>query len=523
MLSCFDSLMGLLRNPGARTEDAVEVHSLSTGAGINHSAQCVSSSHTHRRVIDILKRSLLNGTASAGIVSTGIVFALAALISTVIASDSASAQETFSAQDKRTIVSSFISSAARLDANDMHSHLTGLMGLIPSSRRSPLFDFKLDSKTDDAPSSTNESQKSSKSGSNQAGKSSAANRNRERHAYEAYLRRRAEWQRRYRTLRQKSRSAGFNMDYDQPTEVNPLGSVYGLTGSLRPTVTYDLNSARKAAAVQLGLADDGETKPANRFNAWVSANTQPSFTPNTVPGGQDRSGRWSFSTGAQYKLVPDVTIGALFRTRSALGNATGLSSTTDLRGVGVGVYSGVNLTPNVALSTLAFYEHGDNLVSVDGARGEYTSDHISVSTNLKGFWRKENWWFSPSASLTWSNISASSFTDTGGTDIRGSSNHTAHASFGPQVGYVYYGTEYVKAIRPHLAFSGVYTFLETRSQDLTIGSISGVNGFYGQLAGGIDVWLNNRMTMNFDVGYDGLGTDDVSAWSLQSRVNIPLN
>ena len=434
----------------------------------------------------------------------------------------ASAQETFSAQDKRTIVSSFISSAARLDANDMHSHLTGLMGLIPSKRRSPLFDFKLNSKTDAAPSSANRSSQSSKSNSN----ASAAERNRQRHAYEAYLRRRAEWQRRYRTLRHRSRAAGFNTQYDQPSEVNPLGSVYGLTGSLRPRMTYDLNTARQAAAEQLGLVEDGETKKADKFNAWVSAdrdNGQPAFTPNKVPGAPERSGRWSFSTGAQYQVAPKVTVGALFRTRSALGNATGLSSTTDLRGVGVGLYSGVNLTSNLAVSTLAFYEHGDNLVSVDGARGEYSSNHVSVSTNLKGFWRKDNWWFSPSASLTWSNISASSFTDSGGADIRGSSNHTAHASFGPQVGYVYYGEKYVKAIRPHLAFSGVYTFLETRSQDLTIGTISGVNGFYGQLTGGVDVWLNNRMTMNLDVGYDGIGTNDVSAWTLQSRVNIPLN
>lgn len=461
-----------------------------------------------------VKRSLLNSVIVPSLVlSASAVSVMLAGTATASAEEkfSASPKETFSAEDKRTIVSSFISSAARLDANDMHSHLTGLMGLIPVKRRSPLFDFKLDSDTDEAPSSAR------KKGLSKSSKSKS-------YSNEAYQRRQLQWQQSYRGLRQRSRAAGLNTDYEQPSAVNPLGSVYGLTGSQRSGVTYDLNTARRAAAEQLGLVEDGDTQKPHKFNAWVSAdNGQPAFTPNKVPGATERSGRWSFSTGAQYKLAPTVTVGALFRTRSALGNANGLSSTTDLRGVGVGLYSGVNLTPNVALSTLAFYEHGNNLVSVDGARGEYTSDHMSVSTNLKGYWRKNNWWFSPSASLTWSNISASSFTDSGGTDIRSSSNHTAHASFGPQIGYVYYGEKYVKAIRPHFAFSAVYTFLETQSRDLTIGTISGVNGFYGQLTGGVDMWLNNRMTMNLDVGYDGIGTDDVSAWTLQSRVDIPLN
>ncbi len=458
-------------------------------------------------------------------------------------------EEKFTSEDKRTIVSGFLATAARLDAGDMHSHLTGLMGLIPASRRSPLFDFILGGKANDPASSSSGDRSSTDNSSTSSGSTSTqtstststskpqttrstptrrtvSSRQRSRSAYH---RRRAQQRaaryRRYLEWLRKRRQAGFVTDNEIPETVNPLGSTFGFSGSLGPDATFDLETSRQVVADRLGLAEDDSMRDPGNFNMWVAAHsaTEPAFTPYKVPGVPERAGRWSFSTGAHYKLAPDLSIGALFRTRAALGNATPLSSTTDLQGYGVGIYSGISLTDNIAFSALGFYERGDNTVTIDAARGDYTSDHMSLSANLKGFWREGNWWFSPSASVTWTHTSASRFTDSSGTDVAGSAAETGHVSMGPQIGYVFFGDQYVRAIRPHVSISGVYSFLDSGSQALTNGSISGADGLYGQVTGGVDIWLNNKMSMEFDMGYDGIGSSDVAAWTMQGRLSVPLN
>lgn len=460
-------------------------------------------------------------------------------------------EEKFSSEDKRTIVSGFLATAARLDAGDMHSHLTGLMGLIPASRRSPLFDFVLGGKADDPASSSSSSSGSGTSstdaGSTGSGGTSGqtqtstpapqtsrstttprtvSSRQRTRSAY--YRRRAAQRMARYRRYLEwlrKRRQAGFVTDNEIAESVNSLASTFGFSGSLGPDATFDLETSRQVVADRLGLTQDDALREPGNFNMWVSAHNanNPAFTPVKVPGVPERAGRWSFSTGAHYKLAPDLTVGALFRTRAALGNATPLSSTTDLQGFGVGVYSGVALSDNIAVSALGFYERGNNTVTIDAARGEYTSDHMSLSANLKGFWREGNWWFSPSASVTWTHTSASRFTDSSGADVAGSAAETGHVSMGPQIGYVFFGDKYVRAIRPHVSVSGVYSFLDSGSQALTNGSISGADGLYGQITGGVDIWLNNKMSMEFDMGYDGIGSSDLAAWTMQGRLSVPLN
>ena len=127
-----------------------------------------------------------------------------------------------------------------------------------------------------------------------------------------------------------------------------------------------------------------------------------------------------------------------------------------------------------------------------------------------------------SASVTWNHTMSDAYLDSSGDAVGAGSTDTAQATFGPQIGYVFFGDEYVKAIRPRLALTGIYSFLETGTQVLSGGTIPGAHGFYGQAMAGVDIWLNNKMTMNFDAGYDGIGAADLEAWTLRGRITMPF-
>jgi hypothetical protein len=304
--------------------------------------------------------------------------------------------------------------------------------------------------------------------------------------------------------------------------LRPTDLLFGFRQPQQRETVYDLDSARFALASELG-GDAARTlmKPM-KFNFWLASKGGGEFSGPYDPGDNRRPDGWALTTGAHYKITPKTMFGALFRARSAAGNAPGLAATTELESYGVGLYGGWALTDNITFSALGAYGRGHNAVTIDGGSGTYGSDQLSLSANLKGYWRFGNWWLAPSASVTWNRTASEAYLDSAGDAVDAGTADTAQATFGPQIGYVFYGDEYIKAIRPRVALTGIYSFLDTGTRELSGGAIPGTRGLYGQALAGVDIWLNNRMTMNLDAGYDGIGAPDMEAWTVRGKVAVPF-
>jgi hypothetical protein len=427
----------------------------------------------------------------------------------LLAGTPARADGTFSADDKRAIVQGFLSRAARLDAGDIHSQLTGVMGLIAAERQSSLLDFSLAGRNVGVartPNPTGASEQAAPPSNDSGGPSHPPGHND----------RGGHWG------QGSNRFADADRLYRAPL-LRPTDLLFGFRQPEQREAVYDLDSARFALASELGGdAAQALMKP-TRFNFWLaSKDGGGAFSGAHDPGATKRPDGWALSTGAHYKITPKTMFGALFRARSTAGSAPGLAATTDLESYGVGLYGGWSLGDNITFSALGVYERGDNAVMIDGGSGRYGSDQLSLSANLKGYWRFGNWWLSPSASVTWNRTASEAYLDSAGDAVDSGAADTAQATFGPQIGYVFHGDEYVKAIRPRVALTGIYSFLDTGTRELSGGTIPGNRGLYGQALAGVDIWLNNRMTMNLDAGYDGIGTADMEAWTVRGRMEIPF-
>lgn len=423
----------------------------------------------------------------------------------------ASADGTFSAADKRTIVQGFLSRAARLDAGDIHAHLTGVMNMVAEDRESPLLDFSLSGQNvgtvrEVSRDSTATQDIEIAAPPPASGPAQPPPQNSEPIEPEVNdgANNFADSERLYRPL---LRPTALLFGFDRPEQ--------------RETV-YDLDSARFALASELGGDAARQLLKPMRFNFWLASKGDDEPVGAYDPSGVRTLGGWALSTGAHYKITPRTMFGALFRARSTIGSAPGLAATTELESYGVGLYGGWALGDNITFSALGVYERGDNAVTIDGGSGKYGSDQLSLSANLKGYWRYGNWWLAPSASLTFNRTMSDAYLDSAGDAVEAGSTDTAQATFGPQIGYVFFGDEYVKAIRPRFALTGIYSFLDTGPQQLSGGVIPDSRGFYGQALAGVDVWLNNKMTMNFDAGYDGIGAEDMDAWTVRGKLAIPF-
>jgi hypothetical protein len=461
-----------------------------------------------------IRWSRRDGHARRG--SGGALRACAVLITmpVLLAGAPARADGTFSAEDKRSIVQGFLSRAARLDAGDIHSHLTGVMGLIAEERDSSLLDFSLSGQNVGVARSPNPLGGSEEATPQQPPKDSRRS---------SHTQSPAQNDPDVETVHDGNSNNFADSDrlYRAPP-LRPTDLLFGFRQPQQRETVYDLDSARFALASELG-GDAARTlmKPM-RFNFWLASKGGGEFSSAYDPGTNRRPDGWALSTGAHYKITPKTMFGALFRARSTAGSAPGLAASTDLESYGVGLYGGWALSDNITFSALGAYERGDNAVTIDGGSGRYGSDQLSLSANLRGYWRFGNWWLAPSASVTWNRTASEAYLDSAGDAVDSGAADTAQATFGPQIGYVFHGDEYVKAIRPRVALTGIYSFLDTGTRELSGGAIPGTRGLYGQALAGIDIWLNNRMTMNFDAGYEGIGAPDMEAWTVRGKMAIPF-
>jgi hypothetical protein len=290
--------------------------------------------------------------------------------------------------------------------------------------------------------------------------------------------------------------------------------------------------AKKEQEVEGFNFSDGEgayisQSMASRWDFWIEGHIS-RYDDST--GGIDREGNFKILyLGADYAIAPGVLIGALVqidRTDEDVKDKD-LKGTVEGTGWMAGPYIGVRLRENLFFDARAAWGTSENEIDLtdltvsDGRRtGEFDTDRWLASATLTGNYMYGNLRVSPMIGVAYGNEGNDEYLNSIGQTVDGSDITIGRLTFGPEFGYRMV-REDGTIVEPHLSIKGIWNFDQT-DLELTTGSVT-PHEFRGQIEGGVIMRLPNGMAMRAAGSYDGIGDDDLEAWSAKAWLNIPLN
>ncbi len=195
---------------------------------------------------------------------------------------------------------------------------------------------------------------------------------------------------------------------------------------------------------------------------------------------------------------------------------------TDVDGNGwmFGPYMSTRLGKSLFFDLRAAWGESDNDSNSNGVTGSFDTERWLVRGNLTGNWQRGNWRFTPSVGITYAEEDIDSFTDSNGTFNASNTVELGRLTFGPEISQrivLANGT----VVEPHASLTGLWDF--ERPDSLTFGgAVVGDDEFRMQTEVGLIVNRPDDVNFRATLGYDGLFSDDLDAWTARAWVNIPL-
>lgn len=310
---------------------------------------------------------------------------------------------------------------------------------------------------------------------------------------------------------------------DRPTE---LGGAGGATTNKGFNFHFDLNAMMRARAEaeKASLAADGRSyndvapPPSSRFNIWASGRYVDFDDGQT---NADRSGDlWWITSGASYRVTERTTLGVFGRYKEGQVGSTALQSTLESDFYGGGVFAIMNLLQGARLLLGGLYEHGDNDIDIQGARGAFDTEQWTVEGRIDKRFTYGHYWVEPQVNVRYTSMDREAFTDTAGTLITGSDLRLGRLTYGPTLGTtITYadGTE----LKPVVRVNGIWDFENEGDFTLSTAAVFSSAETGLNLGGGFEMIFVNGMVLNLSgdwYTYDG----ELDAWSVQGGISASL-
>jgi outer membrane autotransporter protein len=247
--------------------------------------------------------------------------------------------------------------------------------------------------------------------------------------------------------------------------------------------------------------------------------------------GFDRDGEFRILyVGVDYSLTPDVLIGALGQiddteedvSNRDLGNLKG-----EVEGTGwmFGPFVGIRLTENLYFDARAAYGKSDNDIwlndtSAGKRTGDFDTDRWLATATLTGAQYFGDWRLSPQIGLAYGKEWYDDFRNSLGQLVEGHDIAIGRLTGAIEVGYKWETSDGTR-VEPHMSITGIWNFA---TDDLEIdGASLDRDESRAKLEGGVLVTTPQGWGLRAAGAYDGIGSDDLEAYSGSVWVNIPLN
>ena len=239
-------------------------------------------------------------------------------------------------------------------------------------------------------------------------------------------------------------------------------------------------------------------------------------------GNLDRDGHVGvLYVGGDYRIAPNMIVGALAQFDWAKDNSTVLASKVDGNGWMIGPYLSAQVHENIYFDLRAAWGRSSNDIDVGTASGSFDTSRWLVKGALAGNWMYDAWRITPSAELAYVTESQDAFTNSAGTFVPGQDVSLGRLQFGPEFGYrIRHSAD--TFFEPFAAIRGVWDF-DNPNVAIIDGFVVGPGDFWGRLEGGLNVMTAGGTYVRGSASWDGVGSNDYSGYTLQGQLNVPLN
>jgi outer membrane autotransporter protein len=302
-------------------------------------------------------------------------------------------------------------------------------------------------------------------------------------------------------------------------------------GSQTIQVSGSLSKMRRDAAqaryekerMALGAGDGGALpltyETATLWDIWVEGRYS-AFDDDA--GNLDRDGHVGvLYVGGDYRVTPDMIVGALVQLDWSKDDSTVLASKVDGNGWMAGPYISARVHENIYLDLRAAWGRSTNDLTLGATTGGFDTSRWLLKGTLAGNWMHDAWRLTPSAELAYVEESADAFTNSAGTFVPGQDVSLGRLQFGPEVGYRFAHDAHT-FIEPFAAIRGVWDF-DDPNVAIIDGIVVGPGDFWGRLEGGLTVLTSEGVAVRGSASWDGVGASDYSGYTLQGTLNVPLN
>jgi outer membrane autotransporter protein len=226
--------------------------------------------------------------------------------------------------------------------------------------------------------------------------------------------------------------------------------------------------------------------------------------------------------GADYKLQPNVLVGALVQYNNNSHAFDTLAGGGSDSGWMVGPYTTVRLSRNLFFQARAAWGKTDVKVDLDDAlRDSFDAERWLVRGTLLGQWRHGAWQFRPRASIGYVEERQESYVSSIGDTIPSQTIALGQAKLGPEVAYRHRLANGA-VVEPRLLVEGIWNFLRDGGS-LSIDDLAVGDEFRARAEAGISLRTPGGAIVGAAVSYDGIASSEYQAVGGKLRVQVPFN
>jgi outer membrane autotransporter protein len=306
------------------------------------------------------------------------------------------------------------------------------------------------------------------------------------------------------------------------------GTQFSFSASLSQVAKYYESAEQRKISDQLGDAMGvADLKLPSRkatfspFDIWVEGRYM-DFSDDR--DGDDSDGSFGVVyVGADYVASSWLLVGALIQYDSL--EQKSYRDQYEIKGHGfmAGPYATARLSDHVYVQGRAAWGTSDNEVSPFLTYTDrFETDRWLVSGTLKGDWEYGAWIIRPSAELAYVEDTSEAYTDSMGVTIPALKASLGQVKAGPEISYrtqLDDGT----LIQPHMSVDVIWNFDSSDEVVNFGGTLEGPEEVRGRIEVGIKAQLAGTLSIDVSGTYDGIGSDNFSAYGGQMRVNLPFN
>lgn len=273
----------------------------------------------------------------------------------------------------------------------------------------------------------------------------------------------------------------------------------------------------------LGVGDGGALPAAYEINSPWDLWTEGRYSGYKDDAGNfDRNGHTGLLyVGSDYRIAPDMIIGALVQFDWAEDQSGLLTSKVDGKGWMAGPYLSARVHDNIYLDLRAAWGRSSNDLALGATTGSFDTSRWLVKGTLAGNWLYDCWRLTPSAELAYLTERQDTFTNSAGTFIPSQDISLGRLQFGPEIGYRFAQTSNT-FVEPFAAIKGVWDF-DNPNIAIVDGIVVGPSDLWGRLEGGLNVLTTSGWYVRGLASWDGIGASDYNGYTLQGILNVPLN